>query len=157
MSLKHNLLFATFICIFLIFIKLFTFFVEVKAPDNDIIPIQTNNVIYIEKQLAPIQGQLPQINKQINGDFESAIRNRCAALGCNPDQVIRVMYCESGGRSNAYNRSGASGLFQFMPRTFSANAARVGIAGADIWNPWHQIDVATWMFAKGQSWQWVCK
>jgi len=94
---------------------------------------------------------------QANGDFESAIRTRCAAVGCNPTQLIRVMYCESGGRSNAYNPSGASGLFQFMPRTFSANAARIGLSEANIWNPWHQIDVATWMFANGQAWQWVCK
>jgi len=120
----------------------------------------------IAQELAANQIKLAQITAkkkivtsvgQINGDFESAIRTRCAAVGCNPEQLIRIMYCESGGRSNAQNPSGASGLFQFMPRTFSANAARIGLTNADIWNPYHQIDVATTMFANGQAWQWVCK
>ena len=92
-------------------------------------------------------------------DYESLIRERCAQLGCNAEQVIRVMYCESGGRANAVNRggSGASGLFQFMPPTFNANAKRVGLAGASIWDPNAQIIVATAMFANGQAGQWSCK
>ncbi len=92
-------------------------------------------------------------------DYESLIRERCDALGCDANQLIRVMYCESGGRANAVNRqgSGASGLFQFMPRTFSANAARIGLAGASIWDARAQIYVATYMFANGQAWQWSCK
>jgi len=112
-----------------------------------------------QAQLAKVRVSTPAPSSpsQVNGDFESAIRNRCAAVGCNSEQVIRVMYCESGGRSNAANPSGASGLFQFMPRTFSANASRIGLSGANIWNPYHQIEVATWMFANGQAWQWVCK
>jgi len=110
------------------------------------------------QQLLAARASKPIISSsQINGDFESAIRNRCAAVGCNPEQVIRIMYCESGGRSNAYNSSGASGLFQFMPRTFQANASRIGITNPDIWNPWQQIDTATYMFANGQAWQWSCK
>lgn len=92
-------------------------------------------------------------------DYETLIRERCNQLGCNPDQVIRIMYCESGGRANAVNRggSGASGLFQFMPRTFAANAARIGLAGASIWDPRAQIYVATYMFSIGQAGQWTCK
>jgi soluble lytic murein transglycosylase-like protein len=92
-------------------------------------------------------------------DYESLIRERCDVLGCDANQLIRIMYCESGGRANAVNRggSGASGLFQFMPRTFSANAARIGLAGASIWDARAQIYVATYMFANGQAWQWSCK
>jgi len=94
---------------------------------------------------------------RVSGNFEDEIRARCAEYGCNPEQLIRIMYCESGGRSNAKNPSGASGLFQFMPRTFSANAARMGMSGASIWDPYAQIRVAAWMFANGQAWQWTCK
>jgi hypothetical protein len=93
---------------------------------------------------------------RINGDFEGAIRSRCAAYGCNAEQVIRVMYCESGGRSNAVNGI-HKGLFQFNPNTFRANANRVGISNQNIWDPYQQITVATWMFANGQAWQWSCK
>ena len=89
---------------------------------------------------------------------ESLIRERCAQLGCNSEQIIKVMYCESGGRSDAYNASsGASGLFQFMPSTFAANAARIGISNSSIWDPYAQVMVATSMFANGQASQWSCK
>lgn len=93
----------------------------------------------------------------IKSDWEPLIRARCTEVGCNADQLIRIMYCESGGRSNAANPSGASGLFQFMPNTFRANAVRSGVEGANIWDPYAQIHVATWMFANGQAHQWVCK
>jgi soluble lytic murein transglycosylase-like protein len=91
-------------------------------------------------------------------DYVSLIRERCAQLGCNSDQLIRVMYCESGGRANAKNPSSdASGLFQFMPRTFAVNAQRAGVGGASIWDARAQIIVATYMFANGQAGQWSCK
>jgi soluble lytic murein transglycosylase-like protein len=97
-------------------------------------------------------------NAPVNGDFESMIRYWCGKLGCNADLLIRVMYCESGGRSNAVNKggSGASGLLQFMPGTFYANARRAGIVNADIWNPEHQIHTAAYMFSIGQEGQWSC-
>lgn len=93
---------------------------------------------------------------RIFGDFEGAIRSSCAIYGCNPEQLIRVMYCESGGRSNAVNGI-HKGLFQFNPRTFEVNARRAGVPGANIWDPYSQITVAAWMFANGQAWQWSCK
>jgi soluble lytic murein transglycosylase-like protein len=92
-------------------------------------------------------------------DYETLIRERCNELGCNAEQIIRVMYCESGGRANAVNRggSGASGLFQFMPGTFNGYARRLGMTGANIWNPRDQIIIATYMFANGGAHHWSCK
>ena len=126
--------------------------------------------IRLEKERKKTQEQLRQQTKtklaksknsnpqpvRITGDFESTIRSACNDYGCNPEQLIRVMYCESGGRSNAVNGV-YSGLFQFHPNTFQANANRIGLTNADIWNPYHQIQVAAWMFANGQAWQWGCK
>ncbi|GEM_PF-1352899 len=100
--------------------------------------------------------QIIQVPNQIVGDFEGSIRTACSQYGCDPEQLIRVMYCESGGRSNAVNGI-HSGIFQFNPNTFKSNAKRVGLVDADIWNPYHQITVAAWMFANGQAWQWQCK
>lgn len=37
-----------------------------------------------------------------------------AAFGAAAPQACRVMACESGGNPGAYNRSGATGLFQLM-------------------------------------------
>jgi len=109
----------------------------------------------IKTKLAKSKNSNPQ-PVRITGNFESTIRSACNNYGCNPEQLIRVMYCESGGRSNAVNGV-YSGLFQFHPNTFRANANRIGLTNADIWNPYHQIQVAAWMFANGQAWQWECK
>jgi soluble lytic murein transglycosylase-like protein len=91
------------------------------------------------------------------GDWEGLIRERCSLLGCNADQVIRVMYCESGGRTNATNPAGYYGLFQFHANTFQANARRIGLSNPNIWDGVHQVYVATAMFAAGQAGQWGCK
>jgi hypothetical protein len=91
-------------------------------------------------------------------EFEDLIRQRCQQVGCNSTQVIRVMYCESGGRSNAKNPySSASGLFQYMPPTYLSFSSMAGFPGADIWNPYDQINVTTWAFANGYARHWVCK
>ncbi len=71
--------------------------------------------------------------------------------GADSDQLMRVMACESGGNALAYNPSGASGLFQFMPSTYSGNG------GKNIWDGYEQIEIAAKMFANGQARQWVCK
>jgi hypothetical protein len=93
-----------------------------------------------------------------NTDYITLIRERCALLGCNSDQVIRVMYCESGGRHNAYNASsGASGLFQHMPAYWASRATTYGVPGADIWDPQAQIIVTTGMFSQGLASHWSCK
>ena len=64
----------------------------------------------------------------------------------------RVAWCESRYNFGAINdTSGASGLFQFMPTTFSANG------GDDIWNWKEQITIAKKMFDNGQAYQWSCK
>jgi len=110
------------------------------------------------KKLQAQSSQKKFYSGPVNGDYQTLIRRACAKYGCNPSQLIRVMYCESGGRANAKNpRSNASGLFQFMPRTFYANARRAGLQNANLWNPYHQIQTAAWMFANGQAHQWVCK
>src|SRR4051812_17017259 len=50
----------------------------------------------------------------------------CARLGCDPFDLLRVIYAESGVSASAENAaSGASGLIQLMP----FNLASVGWAG----------------------------
>jgi hypothetical protein len=79
---------------------------------------------------------------------------RAAAIrhGADPVQLLRVASCESGLNPGAYNsRSGASGLFQFMPRTFYAHG------GTNIWSAAQQADIAAVMFAAGWSYEWSCR
>jgi hypothetical protein len=103
----------------------------------------------------PAHVETPHVS---GSSYESLIAERCNLLGCDTAKVIRVMYCESGGRPSAYNKSsGASGLFQQMPQYWDGRAIAAGVAGASIWDPYAQIIVATNMFSRGQAGHWVCK
>ena len=80
------------------------------------------------------------------------IRSAAARFGADGDQMVRVATCESGLNPRAYDaRSGASGLFQFMPGTF------YGHGGRDIWDAADQSNVAAQMFSHGQAGAWACK
>jgi uncharacterized protein YabE (DUF348 family) len=91
------------------------------------------------------------------GEIEAIIREAAAAQGADADQLVRVGYCESRFNPGAYNASGAAGLFQFMPGTWAANSVRAGYAGASVYDPVASANVAAWMFARGQAYQWVCR
>lgn len=90
-------------------------------------------------------------------EIEAIIREAAAAHGVDPEQLVRVAYCESRFNPGAYNASGAAGLFQFMPGTWAANSVRAGYAGASVYDPVASANVAAWMFARGQAYQWVCR
>lgn len=91
-------------------------------------------------------------------DIESGIRDAAAAWGADPNQLLRVAWCESRYNPFAINaRSGASGLFQFMPATWAANSARAGYAGASPFDTVASANTAAYMFRNGQAWQWACK
>ena len=90
------------------------------------------------------------------GSFSEAIDIQCANYGCNASQLKRIMNCESTGNPNAQNGI-YTGLFQFHPQTFSANAARAGLSNPNIYNGYDQVATAAYMFANGQAGQWECK
>jgi resuscitation-promoting factor RpfB len=90
-------------------------------------------------------------------DIEAIIRAAAARWGADPAQLLRVAWCESRYNPSAYNASGASGLFQFMPRTWAANSVRAGYGGASVFDPVASANVAAYMFSIGQAGQWVCK
>jgi SLT domain-containing protein len=85
--------------------------------------------------------------------------------GADSGQLLRVARCESGYRHDAVNGSywapdgsTPTGLFQFVRSTYTANAARIGLPAADErTNPDRSAQVAAWMFAHNQAWQWECK
>ncbi len=82
------------------------------------------------------------------------------------DQALVVIQCESRGDPSARNPySGASGLFQFMPRTWSWASEGAGFAGADVYDAEANVASAAWLvdysLATGHSggaWgHWNCK
>jgi hypothetical protein len=94
----------------------------------------------------------------VPSEIESLIRSAAASWGADPDQLLRVAWCESRYNPAAYNASsGTSGLFQFMPRTWAVNSARAGYGGASVFDPAANANVAAYMFGQGQARQWSCK
>lgn len=74
-----------------------------------------------------------------------------------PDLValaLKVMDCESGGDPAAFNPSGASGLFQHMPRYWSARSSAAGWGGADIFDPRANVAVAAHLATTDGWWHW---
>lgn len=60
-------------------------------------------------------------------------------------KALRVMYCESRGNPDAVNdSSGASGLFQHLPRFWPQRSQAAGFAGASIFDP--EANIATAAF-----------
>jgi len=75
------------------------------------------------------------------------------------DAALRVLACESHGNPGAVNpSSGASGLFQHMPRYWADRSAAAGWAGADIMDPEANVAVAAWLSNGGRDWShWTCR
>jgi len=85
------------------------------------------------------------------GSVQAIIIAAAQRHGVDPNRLLRVANCESGFNIYAHNPSGATGLFQFMPRTFYGNG------GTDLYSAYDQSEIAAKMFAAGQSGQWVCQ
>lgn len=75
------------------------------------------------------------------------------------DDALRVMRCESGYDPNARNKySGASGLFQHMPRYWADRSSRAGWGGYSIFDPEANVAVAAWLWGQTGTWShWACK
>lgn len=99
--------------------------------------------------LLMVAGSAATISAQSASDYEAAIYAACAREGCDGAQLVRVMYCESGGNHAAIGPHGERGIFQFHPQGLWPS-----IAWAD---PYTQIAVAADAFANGLGWNWVCQ
>lgn len=82
-----------------------------------------------------------------------AINLACAVYG-NCSTLWRRARCESHLYQYARNPSGASGLFQFLPSTFSSTPFR----GFSIWSPYANALAAGWMMGPaGRGGEWSCR
>ena len=77
------------------------------------------------------------------------------------DRAVRIMACESLGDPEARNpHSGASGLFQHMPRYWGERSAAAGYGGKSIFDPVANVAVAAWLiydYPAGGWHHWVCR
>ena len=94
----------------------------------------------------------PQPTAASSGSIADMIN---AAFGSYGPGAINVATCESGLNPNAYNPSGASGLFQIMPDTWASTLE----AGQSPFNAAANIAAAHEIFVRdGFSWSaWTCQ
>lgn len=103
-------------------------------------------------------GTRPRPAPPAPADIERIIRDAAARWGADPEQLLRVAWCESRFDPLAYNPSaGDSGLFQFIPSTWAANSVRAGYAGVSPFDAVANANTAAMMFSRSQAWQWTCK
>src|SRR5207237_4497140 len=103
-------------------------------------------------------GARPRPAPRAPAEIEAIIRGAATRFGADPEQLLRVAWCESRYDPGAYNAShGDSGLFQFIPSTWAANSARLGYAGASAFDPVASANVAAWMFSRGSASLWTCR
>jgi len=125
--------------------------------------VETGRAIVATEQLAAPVTQVVHVGTKYKpappppAEIADIIRAAAAKYGVDPEQLLRVAYCESRYDPLAYNSVlGASGLFQIIPGTWRANSGPAGYAGASVWDPVANANVAAWMFSTNKSGQWAC-
>lgn len=80
------------------------------------------------------------------------------------EEALSIMDCESGGDPAARNpRSGAAGLYQFLPRTWEHASAKAGVGHLSVDDPEANIAAAAWLTEYSASrgnraWShWTCR
>jgi hypothetical protein len=74
------------------------------------------------------------------------------------DSALAIAECESTlFPDNVNPSSGASGLFQHLPKYWPERSAKAGWAGADIFDPYANTAVAAWLKYNDGGWShWTC-
>ena len=89
---------------------------------------------------------------------DRVIREAADRWGADPEQMLRVAYCESSYNPNAYNPGhGDSGLFQFIPATWDRWSIRAGYADVSPFDAVANANTAAMMFGRGMASHWTCK
>lgn len=77
------------------------------------------------------------------------------------EAAMRVVGCETGYTYDPWSKnrySGASGLFQHMPRYWSERSTKAGWGGWSIFDPEANVAVAAWLWGQTGTWRhWSCK
>jgi len=103
---------------------------------------------------APIPAPAPTaVPTSSGGSVTDIITEAANRYGQSPAAMLAVAKCESHLDPNAANsRSGASGLFQFLPGTWKTTP----YASYSIFDPWANANAAGWMWSVGRRGEWVC-
>jgi hypothetical protein len=73
--------------------------------------------------------------RSVEKKYGAQIQELSKEFGVDPNVIIAIVAHESGGDPNAYNKSGASGLMQLMPCTYSA----YGLNSVTVFDPYQNL------------------
>jgi soluble lytic murein transglycosylase-like protein len=88
-------------------------------------------------------------NRELPSLPPSASNSPAAPASGVSSRVACIIAKESGGDPNAHNRSGASGLGQFLPSTWVTTPQ--GRAGMSVWDPAANTAAIGWMISAGRA------
>lgn len=87
------------------------------------------------------------------GPVRDCIHGAALTYGADEGWMLTVSYCESTWNRYARNRSGSTGLFQFMLSTWETTP----YGSKDIYSVKWQSLAAAWMYVQGRTGEWVCQ
>lgn len=98
-----------------------------------------------------------------SGTIEDIVRLAALKYGLEPSYLLRIAKCESRFNPNAVNKNYTaggghpSGLFQFIPSTWTRMSLQAGYAGSSVFDATANANVAAWAFSHGRASEWECK
>ena len=91
---------------------------------------------------------------------KAIIISKADEWGIDSNLALKIVRCESGFDSRAYNSNdpngGSFGLFQFQKTTFYSGAEKLKIKNPDIWNVQQQSEVAFYLLSQNKWHLWTC-
>ena len=92
--------------------------------------------------------------------LELSLQSLAGYYGISEKEASSTINCESGFNPSAFNHSdpygGSKGIAQFLQGTFDNYSSQLGIENADIWDPYQQLEVMSYMWSLKQEKQWSC-
>ena len=86
------------------------------------------------------------------------IDQAAAAYHVPAARMRRIGWCESNFLPGAVNpRTGAAGVFQWLPRSWAWASVQAGFGGASVFDPYANIYTAAWAMSRNLWGWWVCR
>lgn len=90
-------------------------------------------------------------------DVEAILRAAAREFGVSADELVAIAMCESSLRAvPRVGRAQEVGWFQWLPRTWEANAKRLGYTILDITDPVAQARLTAFVLREDGGWRWSC-
>jgi hypothetical protein len=134
---------------------------DVAEPEGSVDVAEVELQVAVAEPEGPVATAKPElqvVSAPVAMDVPGMITDAARRWGLDRAQMLRVAWCESKFNPRAYNgRSGAAGLYQFLPGTWSRASAAVGMAYASPFDPIANVEAAAWLMKTEGPRHWTCR